>query len=65
MRVQIPLETSNFLFVVLLGVYIRIGWAENYAWPRRESNLRPLERLPNALPIELRGQVSSVQVCDI
>ena len=32
---------------------------EKYAWPRWESNLRPLEYQPNALPTELRGQVGS------
>ena len=35
------------------------GKREKYAWPRWDSNLRPLECEPNALPTELRGQVGS------
>ena len=34
------------------------GKLERYAWPRWESNLRPLEYWPNALPTELRDQLS-------
>ena len=32
------------------------GQTEKYAWPQRDSNLRPLECEPNALPTELHGQ---------
>ena len=35
------------------------GKLEKYAWPRWESNLRPLEYQPNAPPTEPRGQVGS------
>ena len=36
-----------------------MGELEKYARPRWESNLRPLEYQPNALPTELRGQDGS------
>ena len=35
------------------------GELEKYARPQWESNLRPLEYQPNALPTVLRGQVGS------
>ena len=46
---------------VTLSVYPHWASLKNiYAWPRWESNLRPLEYSePNALPTELRGQVGS------
>ena len=48
------------MLVMLLWVYIHTaGKLEKYACPRWESNLRPLEYQPNALPTELRGQVGS------
>ena len=48
------------MFEVLLRVYVVIGEAEQYAWLRCESNLRPLESHPiNAQPTDLRCQVGS------
>ena len=48
------------MFEVLLRVYVLIGEAEQYAWLRCESNLRPLESHPiNAQPTDLRCQVGS------
>ena len=44
---------------VTLRCVSTLGKLEKCAWPRWESNLRPLEYLPNALPTELRGQVGS------
>ena len=49
----------NMMFVMLLWVYIHTGQAEMLAWPRWESNPRPLGYKFNALPTELRGQVCS------
>ena len=47
------------MFVMLLWVCIHTGQAEKLAWPRWESNQRPLGHQSNALPTELRGQVGS------
>ena len=44
---------------VTLSVLSTPGRLEKYAWPRWESNQRPLEYWPNALPTELRGQIGS------
>ena len=44
---------------MLLWVYIHTGQARKICLARWESNLRPLEYQPNALPTELRGQVGS------
>ena len=48
---------------VTLSVYPhRACKLEKYARPRWESNLRPLEYKPNALPTELRGTVIVVVI---
>ena len=55
----------NMMFVMLLLVCIHTGQAEKLAWPRWESNPRPLGHTSPMMLCQLSYAVKSVRVDDI
>jgi hypothetical protein len=49
--------------MVLLCVYIHTGQAENYAWPRLETNLRPFFKKIGQ--VHLPQSISPVRICTL